>query len=57
MKSKIDAILAEIESFNMKDLKSLEEYRIHFLGSKGIVKNLFGELKNQGKGLTSICDP
>ncbi len=45
MKSKIDAILAEIESFNMKDLKSLEEYRIHFLGSKGIVKNLFGELK------------
>ena len=45
MKSKIDAILAEIESFNIKDLKSLEEYRIHFLGSKGIVKNMFGELK------------
>ena len=45
MKSKIDAILAEIQSFNIKDLKSLEEYRIHFLGSKGIVKNMFWELK------------
>ena len=45
MKIKIDTILSEIDSFNIKDLKSLEEYRIHFLGSKGLVKNMFGELK------------
>lgn len=46
MKEKIEKIIAEIESYTIKDTKSLEEYRIHFLGSKGIVKNMFGELKS-----------
>jgi len=36
----------EIEQLQVDDPKSLEDYRIRFLGSKGIVKNLFGELKN-----------
>lgn len=45
MKENIEKIIAEIESYTIKDTKSLEEYRIHFLGSKGIVKNMFGELK------------
>lgn len=45
MKEKIENILTEIESFEIKDVKSLEDYRIYFLGTKGILKNLFGELK------------
>lgn len=45
MKENIEKIIVEIESYTIKDIKSLEEFRIHFLGSKGIVKNLFGELK------------
>jgi len=46
MKEHIDRIIKEIELFQIADPKSLEEFRIHFLGSKGIVKNLFGELKS-----------
>jgi phenylalanyl-tRNA synthetase alpha chain len=46
MKEQIESILKEIESYAIKDTKSLEEFRIHFLGSKGIVKGLFGELKS-----------
>lgn len=46
MKSHIETIIKEIEAFEIKDAQSLENYRIHFLGSKGIVKNLFGELKS-----------
>jgi phenylalanyl-tRNA synthetase alpha chain len=45
MKENIEKIIADIESYTIKDTKTLEEYRIHFLGSKGIVKNMFGELK------------
>jgi len=45
MKALIDKSIAEIEAFNIDDLKSLEDFRIHFLGSKGRVKNLFGGLK------------
>lgn len=45
MKTKIEKSLSEIASFEIKDAKSLEEFRIHFIGSKGIVKNMFGELK------------
>lgn len=46
MKSDIEDIIKEINAFEIKDAQSLENYRIHFLGSKGIVKNLFGELKS-----------
>ncbi len=45
MKEQIESIVADIEAYQIKDAKTLEEFRIHFLGSKGIVKNLFGELK------------
>ena len=37
----------EIEQLQVQDPKALEDYRIRFLGSKGIVKNLFGELKRR----------
>lgn len=46
MKTKIENIITEIDSFEIKDAQSLEEFRIYFLGSKGIVKNMFGELKS-----------
>src|SRR6516162_8873372 len=42
----IEGYRQEIEQLQVEDSKSLEDYRIRFLGSKGIVKNLFGELRN-----------
>jgi phenylalanyl-tRNA synthetase alpha chain len=36
----------EINAFNPADADALETYRIRFLGTKGIVKQIFGEMKN-----------
>lgn len=36
----------EIESFPISNAQQAEEYRIKFLGTKGIVKSLFGEMRN-----------
>lgn len=36
----------EIKAFEPKDAKELEAYRIKFLGTKGLVKQVFGEMKN-----------
>lgn len=36
----------EINAFNPADAPELENYRIKFLGTKGIVKSIFGEMKN-----------
>ncbi len=36
----------EINAFQPADAVQLEEYRIKFLGAKGIVKQVFGEMKN-----------
>ena len=36
----------EIEKLTPNGAESLEAYRIRFLGTKGIVKNLFTEMKN-----------
>ncbi|MDP4797962.1 MAG: phenylalanine--tRNA ligase subunit alpha [Crocinitomicaceae bacterium] len=46
MKATIEKIISDIDQFVIKDTKSLEDFRIQFLGSKGIVKNMFGELKS-----------
>ena len=37
---------SEIESFNATGEKAAEEFRIKWLGTKGLVKNLMGEMKN-----------
>lgn len=37
---------AEISNFQPADAADVEEYRIKFLGSKGIVKSLFAEMKS-----------
>ncbi|HEX4851147.1 MAG TPA: phenylalanine--tRNA ligase subunit alpha, partial [Puia sp.] len=42
----IESYKQEIESIKPNGPESLEAYRIKFLGTKGIVKNLFGEMKN-----------
>lgn len=46
MKEQIAAAKEAIENYVVTDLNSVEAFRIHFLGSKGELKNLFGELKN-----------
>src|SRR5829696_8433603 len=42
----IDAYRKEIESFEIASAPQLEEYRIKYLGTKGLVKSLFGEMRN-----------
>lgn len=45
MKAKIEELLAEIQHFTTQSEKEIEEFRIRFLGSKGLLKQLFGEFK------------
>lgn len=46
MKEKIESIVEEINHFTIKDIKSLEKFRIQYLGTKGLLKDLFSELKS-----------
>lgn len=39
-------LLTEIEQASISDAGSLEQFRIRFLGSKSIIKDLMGEMKN-----------
>lgn len=45
MQQKIDQYLTEINSFQPKNGEELETFRIRFLGTKGIIKDLFEEFK------------
>jgi phenylalanyl-tRNA synthetase alpha chain len=42
----IESIKKEAGSFAATDAKSVEEFRIKYLGTKGIVKSVMGEMKN-----------
>ncbi len=42
----IEGYKQEIDTLQVADAKTLEEYRIKFLGTKGIVKALMAEMKN-----------
>src|SRR6188768_1894287 len=42
----IQSYESEIRSFTPANAAELEAYRIRFLGTKGIVKSIFGEMKN-----------
>ncbi len=42
----IEKYKEEIESFSPSDEKEVEAFRVRFLGTKGIVKSLMGEMKN-----------
>lgn len=45
-KDQIESLLKEVESFSVHDAASLEQFRIRFLGSKNVLKDLFAEIKN-----------
>ena len=47
MKEKIAKIQQEVLGFQITDQVNLEQFRIHFLGSKGEIKSLFGDLKSK----------
>ena len=42
----IDTYKTEIEGLTLRDAASLEAYRIRFLGTKGLLKAMMGEMKN-----------
>ena len=42
----IEEYKKEVNLFSATDAKSVEEFRIKWLGTKGIVKSLMGEMKN-----------
>ncbi len=46
LKAKIAALSQEIEATIPTDTASLEQYRIKFLGTKGLVKDIFGLMKD-----------
>lgn len=46
LKEQLQQHEAVINSLHFDDAKQLEDYRIKYLGTKGIVKQLFGEMKN-----------
>jgi phenylalanyl-tRNA synthetase alpha chain len=46
MKEKIESITENINQFQITDKASLEQFRIEFLGSKSMIKDLFGALKS-----------
>jgi phenylalanyl-tRNA synthetase alpha chain len=46
MIAQIDEIKSELETASLKDAASLEAFRIKFLGSKGLIKELYGFLKS-----------
>jgi phenylalanyl-tRNA synthetase alpha chain len=39
---KVNAVLEEIKSASLKNAEEAEKFRIHYLGSKGVLKELFG---------------
>jgi phenylalanyl-tRNA synthetase alpha chain len=42
----LQEIASEIESYVINNAKQAEDFRIKFIGSKGLIKELYGELKN-----------
>ena len=46
MIQQIDKYLEEVAGFTAKDLKTVEDFRIKYLGKKGILNQLFAEFKN-----------
>jgi len=46
MKDKINHLLGEINDFGGETAEKVEAFRIKFLGSKGILKDLFSDFKN-----------
>ncbi len=45
MKDKVIELIKEAESFTSKDANEIEQFRIRFLGKKGVLKDLFAAFK------------
>lgn len=45
MKERIQELLREVEAFEPADAEELEEFRIRFLGKKGVMNELFAQFK------------
>jgi phenylalanyl-tRNA synthetase alpha chain len=46
MIDKIKEYIGEAQAFQTDNKETLEQFRIKFLGSKGLLKDLFAEFKN-----------
>ncbi len=46
LKARVDALLQEIAGTTITDAATLEQYRIKYLGTKGIIKDIFGMMKD-----------
>ncbi len=46
---KVEQLKKEIEETQVVNAEQLEKFRIRFLGTKGLVKELMGEMKNVSK--------
>lgn len=46
MLDKVNELIGEVNAFTANSKEEVESFRIKFLGSKGILKELFGEFKN-----------
>ncbi len=46
MLEKIKKQIAEVESFNGKTKEEVEQFRIKYLGKKGLLNDFFAEFKN-----------
>ncbi len=51
MKDKINELLAKVNQFSGNSIKEIEEFRIAYLGSKGVLKELFAEFKHVDSSL------
>lgn len=46
LQQQIEEFKKEIAAYSTSDAKSVEEFRIKYLGTKGVVKTIMGEMKN-----------
>lgn len=46
MLGRVKELIAEVEAFEAKEVSQVEEFRIKFLGKKGVMNDLFKEFKN-----------
>lgn len=46
LKAKIASLTQEMEAFEITDAATLEQFRIKYLGTKGLVKDVFGMMKD-----------
>ena len=49
MINQIQKIKEEISAFQIKNRADTEKFRIYFLGSKGLIKNLYTQLRDISK--------